>query len=111
MNDNESWSDIEGEARGKDDGVTYDPESEEPLTESIVTAVSAVSKFDRLELQPLYAVVDPEALDALFQPTPFGTDRREGRVVFDYGGCEVTVHSCGPIEVQPLSKERVKADD
>ncbi|WP_254766378.1 HalOD1 output domain-containing protein [Salinilacihabitans rarus] len=60
------------------------------VTEAIVDAVAAAADRDPLGLPPLWDVVDPEALDALFEPTRGGRPRA-GRVTFTYCGYEVTV--------------------
>ncbi|WP_276256122.1 HalOD1 output domain-containing protein [Halomontanus rarus] len=48
---------------------------------------------------PLHAVVDPTALDRLFEPTAENRSGRTGRVSFGYRGYEVTVRSNGNIEM------------
>ncbi|WP_436927181.1 HalOD1 output domain-containing protein [Halosimplex amylolyticum] len=47
--------------------------------------------------QPLYDVVDPDALDRLFTD---GESSVSGRVVFDFDAHEITVHSDGDILVR-----------
>ncbi|ELZ08928.1 hypothetical protein C479_12409 [Halovivax asiaticus JCM 14624] len=39
---------------------------------------------------PLYDVIDPEALDAVFEPVA-GTNRPNGKIQFEYAGYTVTV--------------------
>ncbi|SFS78718.1 HalOD1 output domain-containing protein [Halostagnicola kamekurae] len=51
------------------------------------------------EYEPLYEVLNPEALDALFAPREDGTPRSKGRVEFPYCGYRVTVSSDGEITV------------
>lgn len=61
---------------------------------AVIEAVAAVSGTDPIELPPLYDVVNPDALDAMFEPH----DRREGsnlRVEFTYNGFDVVVRE-GP---------------
>ena len=60
------------------------------VTETIVDAVSEVEGCDPLTLPPLWNVIDPEALDALFEPTR-SRQPRTGRVSFAYVGYEITV--------------------
>ncbi|ELY36495.1 HalOD1 output domain-containing protein [Natronorubrum tibetense] len=60
------------------------------VTETIVDAVSEAEDCDPLTLPPLWNVIDPEALDALFEPTR-GGQPRAGRVSFAYVGYEITV--------------------
>lgn len=64
--------------------------------ESVIEAVAAVTGTDPRRLTPLYDVIDPEALDALFLADD--SQPREsigGTVTFQFEGCEVTVHADG----------------
>ncbi|WP_227357339.1 HalOD1 output domain-containing protein [Haladaptatus salinisoli] len=76
------------------------------LTERVVTAVTDAADTSPDELGPLYAVVDPEALDRLFAPTTQGDTRTDGHVTFAYAGYQVTVTSDCMIELDPLDEER-----
>lgn len=82
------------EVRVDDTDVTYEGEHGETLSGSIVTAVSSALSRDETELEPLNTVVDPDALDRLFQSTD-SVYRAGGRVAFRYAGCEVVVESEG----------------
>ena len=53
----------------------------------------------------LYDVVNPEALERLFEDKGNGIPRRGGRVIFTMEGCEVVVHSEGRVVVTPLASE------
>lgn len=92
----------EGEPRDSDGKFTYRIGASERVSDGVLAAVSAVS--DRTGgpatadgiagprvLRPLYEVIDPDALDALFGPTASGDCRNGGTVTFRYDGCEVTV--------------------
>ena len=59
----------------------------------VVQAVASATGEDPTDMDPLYAVVDPDALDALF------VGGVEGRVHFDYHDCEVAVYSDGRVTV------------
>ncbi|PCR88917.1 HalOD1 output domain-containing protein [Natrinema ejinorense] len=48
---------------------------------------------------PLYDVVDPTALDQLFEPTDTDDSVRSGRVTFRYRGYDVTITSNGAVEL------------
>lgn len=67
---------------------------------SVVEAVAEAEGVEPEELEPLYEVVDPDALEELFAPTST-TGRMEGRVVFTYDGYEVTVCGDGFVSVEP----------
>jgi len=53
-----------------------------------------------VDLTPLHEVVDPDALDQLFEPAGSST-RMAGAVTFEYHGYEVTVHADGFVEITP----------
>jgi hypothetical protein len=89
--------------------LTYDVSSNESLSEGVIAAVSAVSDTspipdthseDEQPLDPLYTVIDPEALDSVFRGSDHDADRTSGWITFDYHGYEVTVHSEGWISVR-----------
>lgn len=67
-------------------------ESEGPST-AVVLATADVTGEDPTEMDPLYAAVDPDSLDALFAGT--GASRRNGTVEFEYHGCRITVRADG----------------
>jgi hypothetical protein len=64
-------------------------EPDEPVTDGVIEAVSEVYDLEPTSLEPLYSVVDPDALDALFKPGDSGYPTVE----FRYNGCEVQVTS------------------
>ncbi|AEH39441.1 HalOD1 output domain-containing protein [Halopiger xanaduensis] len=49
---------------------------------------------------PLNEVIDPTALDRLFEPTATDDSARGGRVSFKYRGYGVTVTSNGTVELE-----------
>lgn len=61
----------------------------------IIDALAAATDTDPLELDPLYDVVDPEALDRFLAADPTG----EATVAFGYDGHSVEVRSDGAIAV------------
>lgn len=65
----------------------------------VVSAVAEELDVDRTEIDPLYSVVDPDALDALFAPDPVGRPPAMCRVSFRYCGCEVQVSGDGDVHV------------
>lgn len=69
------------------------------VTEAIVTAVGSVTSRDPLELPPLNAVIDVDALEELFAPKVDGTRRPRGTVSFSYCDCWVTVHGTDRVYV------------
>lgn len=69
------------------------------LSQAVVEAVADAEDVDPLDLgAPLYDVIDPDALDALFGTTHEG-GRRTGRVTFEYCGHTVVVASDGAVTI------------
>lgn len=93
------------ELRLHENGNTYQADPDAPLSEAVVDAIAAESSFDALELAdefgPLYDVIDPSALDSLFQPTA-ESDRCVGSVTFEYAAYRVTVDQTGRVELVAL---------
>lgn len=80
---------------------------DETVGEQVVTAVADALDTDPLELPPLYEVIDPDALDHLFE-TGFPARRRgPGLVIFTLADCEVVVHSDGDIDVTAPHEQSV----
>lgn len=59
---------------------------------AIVSTIASRADADPVELDPLWSVVNTDALDDLFQPGTAGT------VAFTYNGYDVVVHSDGRID-------------
>lgn len=75
------------------EGYSIEPSSD-TLSIAVLETIAAREGVDPTAVRdPLYGVVDPEALDSLFQ-------NGHGRVVFAYHGYEVTVSSEGCITLQ-----------
>lgn len=80
--------------------ATLDDDDESmPVSQRVVYAVAAETDADPLQMDPLYAVVDPESLDELFASTKHGPPRSTGSVTFRYADCTVTVHAGGDVDV------------
>lgn len=65
------------------------------LSLRIIDALADATDTDPLELDPLYDVVDPEALDRFLEADPTG----EATVQFSYHGHSVAVRSDGAVAV------------
>ncbi|MBO4247640.1 hypothetical protein IL252_07400 [Halomicrobium sp. IBSBa] len=72
-------------------------DDELPPSTAIVEAVSTSADTPAVELPPLYEVVDPDALDALF-----ADGQTFGVVTFEYAGYDVTVRADGHVEVSQI---------
>ncbi|USZ70914.1 HalOD1 output domain-containing protein [Natronosalvus halobius] len=78
---------------------TQSVSSNSPVT-TVVELVADREGTDPMELQPpLYDVIDPEALNALFAPTSRGQSRESGQVSFRYLGYDVTVRADGDVSI------------
>lgn len=72
-----------------------------PLSHRVVTAVADAVDADPLELEPLYDVVDPEALDRIFDHRSSSERLGNGCVSFTMADCDVTIDGTGEIDVTP----------
>lgn len=82
--------------------MEYEIGAEEPVSTAVVRAVSAVEGREPRSLRPLADVLDPSALDALFDGRSDGAPRTGGRLSFVYSNCWVTVESGEYLTLQPL---------
>lgn len=75
--------------------------SPESVSGRVLEAVARTTGDDPVALPPMWDVVDPDRLDALFAPAPGGGDRRsELRVQFTYAGLDVVVRGDGEVDVR-----------
>ncbi|WP_123537242.1 HalOD1 output domain-containing protein [Halosimplex salinum] len=74
-------------------GHSDDPNSP---SEAVVSAVAAHRNVDPMALPPLYEVLDPDALDALFR----SPDGEQGTATFEYADCTVVYSSDGSVDVR-----------
>jgi len=70
------------------------------VSETVVEAVSEATGVDPLELEPLYSVVDADALNSMFRPS-VGSPPTSLELQFSMAGCEVVVHGDGEVVVTP----------
>jgi hypothetical protein len=84
------------------DTITYRTTDDEPSSESVLGAVADVTGTDPTDMDPLYDVINPDALDELFGRS---IDRDQQSpldyVLFHFEGCAVAVHADRRIEVTP----------
>lgn len=90
---------------------TSAPHGEVPPSRAIIDAIAAhedvdVTDVEPPEFDPLYTVVNPEALDELFRNPHDNT----AHVAFEYEGYEIVVHSDGRVEVRDPSDEDAPID-
>ena len=75
------------------------PISGAKVSETVITAVAAANGVDETDIEPLYTVIDPDALNDLFKPQANGRSRTNGQVSFTMAGCEVVIDGHGAVEV------------
>lgn len=70
------------------------------MSETVVTAVAEAKGINPLDLEPLYSVIDPDALNSMFCPS-VGTPPAQIELSFSMAGCEVVIHGDGEVAVIP----------
>lgn len=83
----------------------FDSTGYHSLVTRIVTAASEAIDRPSDEMDDLSSVVDPEALNHLFEPEAPDIPRSDGRLTFPYHGLVVTVVADGRIIILPLDDE------
>jgi hypothetical protein len=79
--------------------ITFDWRSADP-SEAVIHAVAAVSDRDATELEPLYAAVEPDALDRLVTSMA-SVSSTGGSVAFTFEGHQVHLTSDGLVSIAP----------
>ena len=82
--------------------VEFDVESDRSTSEIVVYAIAEVAAEDPTSLQPLGEIVDPDALDAIFD-RPSARDSGSAHISFEYEGYEVTIFSHGRLTISSLT--------
>lgn len=77
-------------------------EETEPISMAVVRAVSTAEGTEPWSIPPLADKLDPDALDALFEPGADGSPRSGGRISFVFAGYRVTVDNGEYLTVRPL---------
>ncbi|MDG5775954.1 HalOD1 output domain-containing protein [Haloarculaceae archaeon H-GB2-1] len=72
-----------------------------PASEAILSAVATATGKDQLELTPLYSVIDPDALDALFDVPAYSRPKQHLTITFEYEDCRVSAKAHGIVIVEP----------
>lgn len=71
-----------------------EPNDDVPIDARVAEAVAEAKGVDALELDPMYGVIDSDALDAAVRSMS-----AEGSVTFEYEGYVVTVSGDGRVDV------------
>jgi hypothetical protein len=81
--------------------VRHDWESDGSLSRTIVDAIAAMQETDSGDVEPLETVVDPDAMDRLFEPRREARRRDgEGHIRFDLDGYDVRVTWSGDVSIR-----------
>lgn len=88
--------------------VVERPAQNRAVSQTVVSAVAEFTGSDPMSLEPLYHVVDPDALDTLFETGPLDPDRSTNRVAFTYSDCDVEITGDGIVQVSAAGEETVK---
>ncbi|APX95235.1 HalOD1 output domain-containing protein [Natronorubrum daqingense] len=91
---------------------------DESVSIAVVTAVADRREVPVTELPPLYEWIDPDSLDALFEPTR-RHGSRSGSLEFDYDGHDIVVEVENGLEItidgtaapEPISASRYGFSD
>lgn len=84
--------------------MEYEIRRTESVSTAVVRAVSAVDGRKPSSLPPLSYVLNPDALDALFDSHADGGPRTGGRLSFIYNHCRVALDNDEFLTIQPLEK-------
>lgn len=85
-------SDDDRETEGSED--VYHFTTDTSRAAAVIEAIAYVRGVDPLEIQPLAEVIDPDALNALFDQTEHGT------VSFEFEHLLVDVHATGDLVIR-----------
>lgn len=77
-------------------------------SQAVIEAVAEAEDVPPSELhppqyEPLHAVIDPEALDALFARRSTGEPRPRGKISFPFCGYDVTIERDGTVTLEEIS--------
>lgn len=102
MESNDDASTVEFDSKTETYRLAHDWRDDRSLTSTVIDAVSAVTNTPSTEIDPLYESVNPDALNAVYEPTHAGELRREGGCIsFRVDDCDVTVYWDGIVEIRP----------
>ena len=73
-------------------------------SEAVADAVASLTDSSLLDLDPLYASIDPDALDELCTATGRGPSQSVATIRFAYADHVIVVRNGGPILVRSLRK-------
>ena len=83
--------------------MEYEIDGTESLSVAVVRAVSAVNGCPPEALRPLAEVLDPDALDVIFDGRGDGNPRLGGRISFIYSDCRITIDNGEYLTIDPIT--------
>lgn len=83
--------------------MEYQIDPDEPVTTAVHRAIEQSAECESNLDKPLFEVVNPDALNALFAPVDSDTSSRGGRVSFVYGDCRITVENAEHLTVNSIT--------
>lgn len=81
------------------------PTEKSSVSERVISAVASTTRTDPMDLEPLYEVIAPDALEALHGGNGFGRSRSPVRIEFTYADCDVVVSEDGSVTVTERAVE------
>ncbi|RQG86101.1 hypothetical protein EA462_17255 [Natrarchaeobius halalkaliphilus] len=79
--------------------LSHDWNEGDSLANAIVSAIATLSGRTPDEMERLYDRIDPDSLEAIFEPTNGTTNRADGTLSFRLEGYAVIVHGSGTVLV------------
>ncbi|RQH03227.1 HalOD1 output domain-containing protein [Natrarchaeobius oligotrophus] len=88
----------------------FDDDEYEPVSTALLDAVASVLDVDPLELEPLSACIEPDALNELVTHWQTGESGAvDGSVSFTFSDCVITVRADGEIVIDPEQRRLTEA--
>ena len=86
--------------------IYHDLEQPPSISTIVIRGIATLNGEQPTDIKPLHDVIDPDALDALFQPVSEESTERRANVSFPFEGYEVTVYADGEIVIALPSERR-----
>lgn len=91
--------------------MEYEIRPNESVSMAVVRAVSALEDREPDQLQPFSEVIDPDALDKIFERHQDGNPRIGGHVSFVYSSYQVTIEHGEYLRLEKIGPELRKQAD
>ena len=92
------------ESRTHTDAVTTTAR-DRSLSETVIDAVAAVRGVDPIDLEPLYATIDPDLIDSMPAGSKSAT-QSPAELRFTWAGCTVIASADGGVIVEPVDESQ-----